>query len=220
MNTPATDAAVLNKEEVKVVTATDAKKALKDAVHNLRTHIHKSHHAADNKAPIEVEAKHYLDIAKETAAFAVLVENAQEQLKVIDAQETLESFDLKTKLKVLGLTKEEILAAFGMSDETLVEHQGKNSTDNKEITIKYLTPDGEVGTVKLTSVYQKITAEDFASDVVDFWNWAQEQTEAKTITRAKKRGTGTTAVKADKNYLSDVSDEELKEVCKAYYTAA
>lgn len=58
-------AAELNQQEVKTeITIEVATLALKDAVENLRTQIVKQHPTPDNKATIEVEAKHYLDIAK------------------------------------------------------------------------------------------------------------------------------------------------------------
>ncbi|MFQ2622651.1 hypothetical protein ACK3YV_07425 [Aeromonas caviae] len=206
-------------EETKVITLEEATLALKDAVTNLRAQVVKQHPTPDNKATIEVEAKHYLDIANKTTALADAVKAAQEQLKIVDAKEKLGSLDLATKLAVLGLSKEELAAHLGLSATPITDTTPTVDTDTS-IIIKYLTPTGEVETVKLESVYQRITTENFSSDVVKFWEWAQAQTEAKTITRPKKRGDGTTVVKVDKPYLKDVSDDELKELCKAYYAAA
>lgn len=161
----------------------------------------------------------YKGYADTTATAYQALVDAREELRIHNLKDSMTKLDLATKLAVLGLSKEELAAHLGLSATPITDTTPTVDTDTS-IIIKYLTPTGEVETVKLESVYQRITTENFSSDVVKFWEWAQAQTEAKTITRPKKRGDGTTVVKVDKPYLKDVSDDELKELCKAYYAAA
>lgn len=116
-------------------------------------------------------------------------------------------------IEVKALFSDEELAAAG--------YVKKEETKAPEVeTIKYLTRDGKVLTTVLHGKKQFLEKNGYSADVIEFWNWTQDPTVAPTLTRPKDLGEGTTVQKVSRDYLKEVSDEKLKELCKAYYTAA
>ncbi|MBQ4672275.1 hypothetical protein [Aeromonas dhakensis] len=205
-------------ENVKAENAVDvAQKQLKDAVINLRKILVDQKREPESKATQEQQADHWInEYVTPITKLADAVREAQEQLKIIDAKAKLESFDLETKLEVLGLTKETLLAQLGIS---LPAGKSASSAKNQPemITIKYLNKAGEIQTKEVDNAKQ-ITAKNYPDDVelIEFWNYCKE---LKTNKGSVLDDAGKKVYIISKQYLAETSDETLKEQFKPYYTA-
>lgn len=123
---------------------------------------------------------------------------------------------IKKQIEALGLTAADL--GLDTKVEVVIERDGNTDTEPKDETIKFLTRTGEV---LVTGYKGRITANNgYTAEMLEFWGWAQKQNKENPFTRTKKSGDGTTVQKVDSNYLKKVSDDELKELCKAYYAAA
>jgi len=115
----------------------------------------------------------------------------------------------------------EVQALFSDEELAAIGYVKKKEPKAPEVeTIKYLTRDGKVLTTELRGKKQFLEKNGYTPDVCEFWNWTQDPIVAPTLTRPKDLGEGTTVQKVSRDYLKEVSDEKLKELCKAYYTAA
>ncbi|NEX81750.1 hypothetical protein [Aeromonas rivipollensis] len=174
-------------------------------------------------------------------------DNPEQQLKVITvlaaAQKSIEANKLKEALEAVKVSIKpykllelyeidslkqhihdegiEVQALFSDEELATAGYVKKEETKEPEVeTIKYLTRDGKVLTTVLHGKKQFLEKNGYSADVIEFWNWTQDPTVAPTLTRPKDLGEGTTVQKVSRDYLKEVSDEKLKELCKAYYTAA
>lgn len=207
-----------NVENVKAENAVGvAQKQLKDAVIDLRKILVEQKREPESKASQEEQANHWIkEYVNPIIELADAVREAQEQLKIIEAKAQLESFDLKTKLEVLGLTKDQLLAQLGI---TLPAGKAVSSSKNQPemITIKYLNKAGEIQTKDVDNAKQ-ITAKNYPDDVelIEFWSYCKD---LKTNKGSVLDDAGKKVYIITKQYLAETSDETLKEQFKPFYAA-
>ncbi|TNI58519.1 hypothetical protein CF126_04310 [Aeromonas dhakensis] len=160
------------------------------------------------------------DKAKEEGNYKAYAEFA---LKLLEAKDQIE---INTKkLEILKLLEEK-----GLSEHyTLTDKQtgravrGKkgdsgNASNAEPMTIKYLTKEGEVKTVLLEKSTMQISEKNFKdnAELLNFWNYCKKikDTQGHIVFNGKKEYI------INKNILADISEGDLKEQFKPYYTAA
>ena len=203
-------AAELNQQEVKAeINWSEMKqKAIARLDKDLIALLHKPEaKEKDGKTAEEVQIAGYLALADKVTAAANDLREAVKHEK---------TYLIKKQIEALGLTAADL--GLETKVEVVIERDATDATTNPVETIKFLTSTGEV----ITTEYKGriTTSNGYTTEELKFWNWAQAQNKENPFTRSKKTGNGTTTQTVDSKYLKTVSDEELKELCKAYYATA
>ncbi|MDE8809830.1 hypothetical protein P0C28_11250 [Aeromonas hydrophila] len=159
------------------------------------------------------------DKSKEEGNYKAYAEFA---LKLLEAKEQI---DINTKkLEILALLEKNGLAEHYTltSKQTGRAVRGKkaesgNASNADPLTIKYLTKEGEVKTVLLEKSTMQISEKNFKdnAELLNFWNYCKKikDTQGHIVFNGKKEYI------INKNILADISESDLKEQFKPYYTA-